>query len=301
MLPVDIMVLKNIDWCIPSQSPASRCPHASHGILDEHIVRTHELHGSVYVPQVLGDPQSPDVIADCLLIAVPLISLWNVKMPPHLRRIVLWIFTASIITALTSVLYAAFLFYTRPMYELRIYVAIMSHLESAISLVVCNLLVLVTSFYRRYRNGQDIESHYPSAATSQLPSQDTLPGLPHRHPQPQRGFGRNTRRSFAQTLTASVHFTELLEGELEGDSSAYITQSGSGGDSGMRSSTAGDHDADDESSRPQHQHRLSVDYRHRRRSLDEETDSDKARSIEIDLDVDMGTTDIALKSLSSNS
>ncbi|KAF9492587.1 hypothetical protein BDN71DRAFT_1451295 [Pleurotus eryngii] len=168
-----------------------------------------------------------DIIADIMLIAIPLKMLWNVKLTYNLRPVVLSVFTASIFTTLASIVYVTFMF-RAPRWERRlaILVTIMSHLEATTALIVCNLLVLVTHFYRVYRNGQDIESYYPSSR-SQPPSHELrirhLTGIPRRSE-----VGRYINTNQGQTITASVHFTEIT-GDISLGSDYYYDSSISGG------------------------------------------------------------------------
>ncbi|KAJ8487219.1 hypothetical protein ONZ45_g14421 [Pleurotus djamor] len=110
-----------------------------------------------------------DVVADVILIAVPLIALWKVYMPLNLRRIIYSIFTASILITIFSVIYATFLFVSRPRASLRIYVTVMSHVECAVALIVCDLFVLVAFCYRKFGQGIDIEVD-DASSTAFLPS-----------------------------------------------------------------------------------------------------------------------------------
>ncbi|KAG2137437.1 uncharacterized protein EDB93DRAFT_766693 [Suillus bovinus] len=86
-----------------------------------------------------------DVIADCALVAVPL-QLWkNVGLSRSRKILVLSSFGTSIlITALTIPL-SVVLFYPTMLFGTAL---IFAHVRAAVSLIVCNVLVIVTCAYR---------------------------------------------------------------------------------------------------------------------------------------------------------
>jgi len=94
-----------------------------------------------------------DLVADLLLIFVPLKVLWRVKLAVNLRRLILVLFSASILTLLASIPQAVMRAWAGgTITSLTIGVA------AAISLTVCNLLIVVTHLYHIFHNGEDIES-----------------------------------------------------------------------------------------------------------------------------------------------
>ncbi|KAG5222628.1 hypothetical protein IMY05_C2474000200 [Salix suchowensis] len=100
-----------------------------------------------------------DVVADVILIAIPVIMMWGVLMVKQLRRLFFAIFAASILTSLASIVFVTFLFGARGWGPgLSVIVTVTSHLEAAVALLVCNILVIVTYFYRVSHEGEDLET-----------------------------------------------------------------------------------------------------------------------------------------------
>ncbi|TFK39728.1 hypothetical protein BDQ12DRAFT_773779, partial [Crucibulum laeve] len=93
-----------------------------------------------------------NLIADGLLIAIPLFKLWNVGLPKVQRRLVLSGFTASILTIITMAASTAVQFVPDSLEPARGRVQILlSHLEVSISLLVCNALVTIAYFYVKHQ------------------------------------------------------------------------------------------------------------------------------------------------------
>ncbi|KIK94731.1 hypothetical protein PAXRUDRAFT_827716 [Paxillus rubicundulus Ve08.2h10] len=84
-----------------------------------------------------------DTIGDVLLTGLPIRFLRDVKLDRKRRILITSAFSASLIINLVTVLEAVFMF--RPMTSGTI---IITHVKTALSLVVCNLLVLVPLVYR---------------------------------------------------------------------------------------------------------------------------------------------------------
>ncbi|KAF9493215.1 hypothetical protein BDN71DRAFT_1450600 [Pleurotus eryngii] len=100
-----------------------------------------------------------DIVADVILIAIPVIMMWGVPMVKQLRRLFFAVFAASILTSLASIVFVTFLFGARGWGPgLSVIVTVTSHLEAAIALLVCNILVIVTYFYRVSHEGEDLET-----------------------------------------------------------------------------------------------------------------------------------------------
>ncbi|KAH7907458.1 hypothetical protein BJ138DRAFT_970777, partial [Hygrophoropsis aurantiaca] len=93
-----------------------------------------------------------DVIADAILVALPLRMLWNIKLPQkQQRRMILCIFSSSMVVSFVSIFRAISRLSSNPSE-----VVPASNFEIAFCLIVCNLLVIVTYLYRRLRkNGED--------------------------------------------------------------------------------------------------------------------------------------------------
>ncbi|KAH7906981.1 hypothetical protein BJ138DRAFT_1161271 [Hygrophoropsis aurantiaca] len=88
-----------------------------------------------------------DVVSDTILVGLSLRILWNIKLPGvGQRRMVLCVFSSSMIVTLTSLLRAA-----ARLLHMTSLTVIASDFEMAASLIVCNLLVTVTYIYRTFR------------------------------------------------------------------------------------------------------------------------------------------------------
>jgi len=98
---------------------------------------------------------STSIVVDLLLILVPLRMLWHVKLADDLRRLILVLFSASVLTMLGSIPEAAMQIWVGGSLS-----ALTTEIESAISLTVCNLLIVVTHIYRMFYNGEDTDSAY---------------------------------------------------------------------------------------------------------------------------------------------
>lgn len=74
------------------------------------------------------------------------------------------VFATSIATAAISAMHAC--------YDLgpnQVLDSFTAHLESAVTVMVCNLLVVVTFFYRRFRNGSDLDDDVTVYLSTQRP------------------------------------------------------------------------------------------------------------------------------------
>ncbi|KAF8956958.1 hypothetical protein BDZ97DRAFT_142368 [Flammula alnicola] len=106
---------------------------------------------------------SLDIFADASLIIIPFKAFWRqLRLPPITRRLIKACFAASILTAISCVLTTIILFdrhntqSAEKNAEADFMASIMSHLVASISLLVCNMLVVVTSFYRFFRAEEPI-------------------------------------------------------------------------------------------------------------------------------------------------
>ncbi|TFK31035.1 hypothetical protein BDQ12DRAFT_570208, partial [Crucibulum laeve] len=90
-----------------------------------------------------------DIIADLALIITPLRMFWGVSLPRLKRRLILCGFSASCFTAITSVICSIFLL-SKPQTggPMGLIDTMMLQLLEVVSLIVCNILVIITSFYR---------------------------------------------------------------------------------------------------------------------------------------------------------
>ncbi|EGO21195.1 hypothetical protein SERLADRAFT_476072, partial [Serpula lacrymans var. lacrymans S7.9] len=113
----------NIDWY---DSSTAQCRLAS----------------SVAILQVVTD-----VVSDALLVALPIRLLRNVNLPKNQRKLILSVFSSSVLITLVCVIHIIFVI--KPAVSLQ---TITGQLEIALSLIICNLLVIVTYLYGVIRN-----------------------------------------------------------------------------------------------------------------------------------------------------
>lgn len=88
-----------------------------------------------------------DVISDILLVFVPVFLLWRVQLPPNQRRLVLSIFAASALSSIPSIAYMTLQAVERT-FTVICTIPVVIHIKAAVTLMVCNLLVIVTCTYR---------------------------------------------------------------------------------------------------------------------------------------------------------
>lgn len=84
-----------------------------------------------------------DCLSDTILIILPLRLLWSLRLPKRQKRMILAIFSSSIIVTIISIF--------RGVCQISKYVTVLAlttDFETALSLLVCNLLVVVTLMYR---------------------------------------------------------------------------------------------------------------------------------------------------------
>jgi len=104
-----------------------------------------------------------DLIADTCLVFIPLRILWRVKLPRSQRRLVLTIFASSVASSLVGIVYAVF--------DLQLQklggnsgarIGFVSSVKTAVALLVCNLLVIVTYVYCVFWKDDDETTTDPS-------------------------------------------------------------------------------------------------------------------------------------------
>ncbi|GBE87450.1 hypothetical protein SCP_1101260 [Sparassis crispa] len=93
-----------------------------------------------------------DITADIILVALPLHLLWGIGITSPRRKLLITIFSASMITTIVSIVHAGYVFS-----PIRNGEAIAAHLEASVSLIVCNLAVLVTWLVRALRPNEDLD------------------------------------------------------------------------------------------------------------------------------------------------
>ncbi|TFK31031.1 hypothetical protein BDQ12DRAFT_763373, partial [Crucibulum laeve] len=102
-----------------------------------------------------------DLLGDLWLIGSPAYMLFNMKLPRNHRYLILAIFTSGIFTAAASVAHCIFIILKRPRA-----IGTSAAIQAAISLIVCNLLVVVTYIYRVFRDGDNSDSESADTESS---------------------------------------------------------------------------------------------------------------------------------------
>ncbi|THH18191.1 hypothetical protein EW146_g2738 [Bondarzewia mesenterica] len=105
-----------------------------------------------------------DFVSDVILVALPLRLLWNLSLPTRQRRLLFTLFSASMVITLVSVVHAVFVIGPAGFLE-----AITANVQIAVSLIVCNLTVIVRILCRLF--GYDSADDAPVFVMS-----DTMPG-----------------------------------------------------------------------------------------------------------------------------
>ncbi|KAH7905720.1 hypothetical protein BJ138DRAFT_728866 [Hygrophoropsis aurantiaca] len=88
-----------------------------------------------------------DTISDIVLVIIPLCMLRGAKLPKNERILISCVFSASLLISLVSVVLSVFLCTAAP----AMWSVIVAHVQAALSLSVCNLLVIATFAYRVFR------------------------------------------------------------------------------------------------------------------------------------------------------
>ncbi|KAH6910339.1 hypothetical protein BKA70DRAFT_1147351 [Coprinopsis sp. MPI-PUGE-AT-0042] len=123
-----------------------------------------------------GATATVDFLSDIVAIIVPLRFLWRITLPPSERRLVHGAISATILTALSSVVTCVFWYARIDLgQDFRIIVAGVIHQQAAMSLIICNLLVVVTYWWRKvYRRNRPTPRRYrhndPNIPTSETSS-----------------------------------------------------------------------------------------------------------------------------------
>ncbi|KAF8161390.1 hypothetical protein B0H34DRAFT_378550 [Crassisporium funariophilum] len=191
-----------------------------------------------------------DFAADAVLIITPSIMLWKVKLPVKERRLVLVLFSSSILTLLSAIPYALIWFFgvrLPPDSQLVLYTMI-PLFETAFSLLVCNLTIVTMLFYRtlnRPSSPSSPSAHAPQqirtedaptpSTSTQTPSQTYESARP---PASTRSYTNMTFTSIYDEESVRLPLPELslypstsdagVKGEVEGEGGGY-----EGGESGV--------------------------------------------------------------------
>ncbi|KAH7906772.1 hypothetical protein BJ138DRAFT_1015655 [Hygrophoropsis aurantiaca] len=100
-----------------------------------------------------------DSVSDSILVALPFALLRGVKLSKNARILILCAFSASILITAVTVVLSALLFLPSPGTT----ALIVAHVQAALSLLICNLLVIVTFAYRmchRSDSDGDLDQSY---------------------------------------------------------------------------------------------------------------------------------------------
>ncbi|KAH7906779.1 hypothetical protein BJ138DRAFT_580605 [Hygrophoropsis aurantiaca] len=100
-----------------------------------------------------------DSVSDSILVALPFALLRGVRISRNARILILCAFSASILITAVTIAFSALLFVP----SLGMSVLIIAHVQAALSLLICNLLVIFTFAYRmchRSDNNGDLDHSY---------------------------------------------------------------------------------------------------------------------------------------------
>lgn len=112
-----------------------------------------------------------DVVADIVLVAIPWVLLSRLRLPSAHRILLSTIFSASLVTTAVSIPHAVYVLGPEGLLS-----DITAHVEAGISLIVANMLVIVTYLYRVIKRGKDIDA--PSVHPPCEPERVPLPPQP---------------------------------------------------------------------------------------------------------------------------
>ncbi|KAJ7585195.1 hypothetical protein C8J56DRAFT_1053583 [Mycena floridula] len=112
---------------------------------------------------------SLDLVADFILFAIPARVLWKLSLPKPTRRLLIAVFSTSVLVSLANIVYIAFMLGSMK-WRTFLMVAVSAHIEAAVSLLVCNLSAIVPALYRHFRRevtGDELENRGTTYWTSQ--------------------------------------------------------------------------------------------------------------------------------------
>jgi len=109
-----------------------------------------------------------DLTADTCLVAVPLRTLWRVRLPKPQRRLILLIFASSVLSSLLGIVYSVFvvLKLNEEPQKTRMRMALINGIKVAVILLVCNLLVIAMWLYRVFWKDETDTVDEPSETRS---------------------------------------------------------------------------------------------------------------------------------------
>ncbi|KAG2157508.1 hypothetical protein DEU56DRAFT_897090 [Suillus clintonianus] len=109
------------------------------------------LASSVGIAQVITD-----FLSDITLVVLPAQILHQVKLPRNQRILILSVFSGSLVTTSLSIAHAVFFIQADPILKI-----LTGQLEMAFSVIVCNLLPIVTCLYKVFRS-RDLDLRCPA-------------------------------------------------------------------------------------------------------------------------------------------
>lgn len=108
-----------------------------------------------------------DIPGDICLVVIPMHMLWRVRLPRRQKHLLLAIFSASTLSSLVGIIYAIFMIRAQtnhtPWTRLT---GLMANIKAAVTLLVCNLLVVATYVYCLFLKDEDEKVSEPSATRS---------------------------------------------------------------------------------------------------------------------------------------
>ncbi|EIW55505.1 uncharacterized protein TRAVEDRAFT_171208 [Trametes versicolor FP-101664 SS1] len=93
-----------------------------------------------------------DILADLILVFLPMRLLWRIKLPRGKRILLQLIFSASMFTTIVSIIHGVYVFSTNRNGE-----GILAHIEASTALIVSNFAVLLTWLMRSLGHAQGSE------------------------------------------------------------------------------------------------------------------------------------------------
>ncbi|KAF8645546.1 hypothetical protein AX16_007747 [Volvariella volvacea WC 439] len=112
-----------------------------------------------------------DVIGDAGLLFSAIFVFYRGQLHSGQRLLILSILTSSIFSLLAGITYAVFVFRASTFGQSRaILISLTANLKSTITLIACNLFVIVIYFYKLRGNEEDMETPMPSIATQETTS-----------------------------------------------------------------------------------------------------------------------------------
>ncbi|KAF8997589.1 hypothetical protein BDQ17DRAFT_1428932 [Cyathus striatus] len=104
-------------------------------------------------------------VADFWLLGAPTYLLWRMKLKKQFYRLLQAIFATEILVLATSIIHCIYIVKRDTQAH-----GVISHFKVTVSLIVCNLLFLVTYLYRQLRSGQEYTEDTTTSAPSRKPS-----------------------------------------------------------------------------------------------------------------------------------